>query len=128
MNLIDRRMKSRKNNENIHIVLDNSSTHKAKEVKEWLKAHPNYHFHYTATSSSWLNAVESWFSRLERRGLRRKAFQSVKQLREHLRQFIVTYNKHSAKPFVWKKTAQQILDAVERAKQHAEAQTERTVL
>ncbi|MBP3499574.1 MAG: transposase [Akkermansia sp.] len=93
-----------------------------------MKAHPNYHFHFTPTSSSWLNAVENWFSRLERKGLQRKAFQSVKQLREHLRQFIVTYNKHSAKPFVWKKPAQQVLDSVERAKQHAAAQTSPTVL
>ena len=128
LNLIDNRMRSRKNKENIHIILDNSSTHKTKEVKEWLKAHPNYHFHFTPTSSSWLNAVENWFSRLERKGLQRKAFQSVKQLREHLRQFIVTYNKHSAKPFVWKKPAQQILDSVERAKQHAAAQTSPTIL
>ena len=116
-------MQSRKNKENIHIILDDSSTHKTKEVKEWLKAHPNYHFHFTPTSSSWLNAVENWFSRLELKGLQRKAFQSVKQLREHLRQYIVTYNKHSAKPFVWKKPAQQVLDSVERAKQHAAVQT-----
>ena len=61
-------------------------------------------------------------------GIERKAFQSVKQLREHLRQYIVTYNKHSAKPFVWKKPAQQVLDSVERAKQHAAAQTSPVVL
>ena len=59
LNLIDNRMQSRKNTENILIILDNSSTHKTKEVKKWLKAHPNYHFHFTPTSSSWLNAVEN---------------------------------------------------------------------
>lgn len=85
-------------------------------------------FHFTATSSSWLYAAENCFFRLERKGLQRKVSQSVKQLREHLRQFIVTYKNHSAKPFVWEKPAQQILDSVERAKQHAAAQTSPTIL
>lgn len=52
---------------------------RAKEVREWLAAHPQYHFHFTPTSSSWLNAMGNWFSRLERRGLQRKVFQSVKE-------------------------------------------------
>lgn len=128
LNLIDTRMKSRKNNSEIHIILDNSSTHKTKEVMKWREAHPQYHFHFTPTSSSWLNAVENWFSRLECKGLQRMAFQSVKELREHLSRFIVAYNKYSAKPFVWTKAAEQVLASVEKAKQLAEAQTPRIVL
>lgn len=122
MNLIDRRMKSRKNNDNIHVILDNSSTHKTKEVAQWLESHPEYHFHFTPTSSSWLNAVESWFSRVERYGLAGKAFKSVTELREHLKHFIVQFNKQLAKPFVWTKDADSILAAVARAKEAAEQQ------
>ncbi len=128
LNMIDHRMKSRKNRDNVHIILDNSSTHKTKEVKEWQERHPNYHFHFTPTSSSWLNAVEGWFSRLERRGLQRKAFRSVKELREHLHKFIIAHNKCSAKPFVWTKSAEQVIASVERAKAFAEAQIEPTVI
>lgn len=128
LNLLATRVKSRRNKAAVHIILDNSSTHKTAEVREWQAAHPNFHFHFTPTSSSWLNAVENWFSRLERRGLQRMAFQSVKDLREHLKRFIVTYNKRSAKPFVWTKEARQVIDSVERARRHAAAQTPRIVL
>lgn len=128
MNLIDRRMKSRKNNDNIHIILDNSSTHKTKEVVQWLEAHPEYHFHFTPTSSSWLNAVESWFSRVERYGLAGKAFKSVTELREHLGRFIVSFNKHLAKPFVWTKEADSILAAVARAKEAVEQQNQPIII
>ena len=121
-------MNARINHEQIHIVLDNSSTHKTKEVIEWQEAHPNYHFHFTPTSSSWLNAVEEWFSRLERFGLRGKAFTSVKQLREELKDFIVKFNKNLVKPFCWTKSADSIIAAVDRAKKAQEQQQERKTI
>jgi transposase len=125
LNLVDRRMKARRNHDRVHVILDNSSTHKTAEVKEWMGKHPQYSFHFTPTSSSWLNAVEGWFSRLERFGLRGKAFKSVKQLREHLRQHIVQFNRCSAKPFVWVKDADTIIASVARARAARENQTER---
>jgi transposase len=64
----------------LHIVLDNLSAHKTREVNEWLAQHPRVHFHFTPTSSSWLNAVEGWFAQLERRALYRGVFTSVGEL------------------------------------------------
>ena len=65
----------------LHIILDNSSTHKTPEVNAWLAKHPRFKLHFTPTSASWLNAVEGWFSQLERRALYRNAFTSVADLR-----------------------------------------------
>ena len=64
----------------LHLVLDNSSTHKTAKVRQWLEAHPRFHLHFTPTSASWLNAVEGWFAQLERRSLYRGVFSSVKEL------------------------------------------------
>ena len=103
----------------LHLVLDNSSTHKTPDIRQWLEAHPRFHLHFTPTSASWLNAVEGWFGQLERRSLHRGAFTSVKELREEIQRFIRTHNAKSAKPLRWTKSAASILDAVERAKQSA---------
>ena len=100
----------------LHIILDNSSTHKTPAVKKWLKAHPRYILHFTPTSASWLNAVEGWFSQLERRAIHRGVFTSVKELRDEIHRFIKVHNAESAKPFKWTKCAKSIIDAVERAK------------
>jgi transposase len=100
----------------LHLVLDNSSTHKTQAVEEFLETHPRFHFHFTPTSASWLNAVETWFSQLERRALRRGIFTSVSELRQELRRYIRAHNEESAKPLVWTKSARNILEAVERAK------------
>ncbi len=104
-------------NLDLHVILDDSSTHKTTEVKDFLQANPRLHLHFTPTSASWLNAVEGWFSQLERRCLYRGVFTSVGALRQELRRFIAAHNRRSAKPFVWTKTAESILDAVARAKQ-----------
>ena len=128
LNLVDRRMKALKSHDEIHIILDNSSTHKTAEVGLWMKSHPEYRFHFTPTSSSWLNAVEGWFSRVERFGLQGRAFKSLHELREALREFIVTFNRRSAKPFVWTKSADSILASVARAKAARESQEERIVM
>ncbi|CDM23942.1 putative transposase [Castellaniella defragrans 65Phen] len=100
----------------LHVILDNSSTHKTAEVKAWLAKHPRVKLHFTPTSASWLNAVERWFASLERRALYRGAFGSVQELREAIRQFIDTHNAYSAKPFRWTKSAEAILAKVARAR------------
>jgi transposase len=101
----------------LHVVLDNSSTHKTAEVQQWLGKHPRFKLHFTPTSASWLNAVERWFAQLERRALYRGVFSSVQELREEIQRFIRVHNARSAKPLKWTKSAEAILDAVARAKQ-----------
>jgi transposase len=87
----------------IHVVLDNLSTHKPKH-DQWLARHKNVHFHYTPTHSSWLNQIEIWFGILEKRSLYGASFTSPKQVREHIDAFVAAYN-NAAKPFEWTKTA-----------------------
>ena len=86
----------------IHVILDNLSTHKPKRDR-WLARHPTVHFHYTPTGASWLNQVECWFSLLAGQSLQGASFTSVKELRDHIDAFIDTYN-HSARPFAWSKS------------------------
>ena len=101
----------------LHVILDNSSTHKTAEVKKWLAEHPRFIMHFTPTSASWLNAVEGWFGQLERRAIHRGVFTSVKELRDEIQRFIKVHNVHSAKPFKWTKSASSIIDSANRAKQ-----------
>ena len=103
----------------LHIILDNSSTHKTAEVQKWLAGHPRITLHFTPTSASWLNAVESWFSQLERRSIYRGVFSSVTELRKEIHRFIEVHNATSAKPFTWTKGASAIIASVQRAKQSA---------
>ena len=95
----------------LHLVLDNYATHKTPKVKEWLIRHPRFHLHFTPTSSSWLNLVERWFAELTNRKLRRSAHRSVTELEADVRAWINTWNE-APKPFVWTKTADQILDTL----------------
>lgn len=100
----------------LHLILDNSSTHKTPDVKKWLDAHPRFKLHFTPTSASWLNAVEGWFSQLERRSLYRGVFTSGEDLRDEIHRYIKVHNAECAKPFKWTKTAAAIIGSVERAK------------
>jgi transposase len=100
----------------LHIVLDNLSAHKTKAVSEWVASQPRIHFHFTPTSASWLNAVEGWFSQLERRALYRGVFSGVAELKAELQRFIRVHNRDLAKPFKWTKSAETILASVQRAK------------
>ena len=102
--------------QDLHLILDNSSTHKTAEVKSFLEQRQRIKLHFTPTSASWLNAVETWFSQLERRSLHRGVFTSVKELRDEIRRYIEAHNQEAAKPFTWTKSAKVVLDAVERAK------------
>jgi transposase len=95
----------------IHVVLDNSSTHKTPAVKKWLLRHPRFHFHFTPTSSSWLNLVERWFAELTRRLLKRSAHRNVQALEADLKAWIANWNE-DPRPFVWRKTADEILETL----------------
>jgi transposase len=97
----------------IHLVLDNSSTHKTPAIKRWLAAHPRFHLHFTPTSSSWLNLVERWFGELTSKLLKRGAHRSVRELNAAIRAWVNTWN-HDPRPFVWTKTAEQILESLAR--------------
>jgi transposase len=92
----------------IHMILDNYSTHKHPKVKEWLGRHPRYHLHFTPTSASWLNQIEIWFSILTERQIRRGIFKSVKDLVDAIERYIAAHNQDPA-PFIWTKTPEQIL-------------------
>lgn len=85
----------------IHIILDNLSAHKTKRVQLFLEEHPNVHFHFTPTYSSWLNQIELWFSKIERDVISRGVFTSVKDLSKKLMRYIRHHNK-SPKPIKWK--------------------------
>ena len=87
-------------NQELHVVLDNFSTHKPKH-DAWLSRHPNVHFHFTPTHASWLNQVEVWFSILSRAALRGSSFTSIQEVSERIDSFIAAYNRFS-KPFRWK--------------------------
>jgi transposase len=97
----------------VHLVLDNSSTHKTPAIKKWLLAHPRFVLHFTPTSSSWLNLVERWFSELTTKKLRRGAHRSTRALNADIRAWITTWNENP-KPYVWTKTSDQILDSISR--------------
>jgi transposase/AraC-like DNA-binding protein len=95
----------------LHLVCDNYATHKTPAIKTWLLRHPRYHLHFTPTSASWLNLVERWFAELTNRKLRRSSHRSVAELEADLNAWIAAWN-HDPKPFVWTKTADQILDSL----------------
>jgi transposase len=92
----------------LHVVLDNSSTHSTPAVKAWLEAHPNVHFHFTPTGASWLNLIEAWFGILTRKSVRRGSFPSVKALVKHIEHYINHWNENPT-PFVWTKTPAEII-------------------
>ena len=97
----------------VHLVLDNSSTHKTPAIKKWLLAHPRFELHFTPTSSSWMNLVERWFGELTTKKLRRGAHRSVRALNADIRAWIAAWN-NEPKPYVWTKTADQILESISR--------------
>jgi transposase len=97
----------------VHLVLDNASTHKTPAIKRWLAAHPRFVLHFTPTSSSWLNLVERWFAELTNKKLRRGAHRSVRQLNTDIRAWIETWNE-DPRPYVWTKSADEILGSISR--------------
>lgn len=97
----------------IHIILDNASAHKSALIRGWLERHPRFHFHYTPTYASWINLVERWFSALTTKKLRRGVHRSVRELIEAIQEFIRVHNQ-TGKPYVWVKTADEILSSIAR--------------
>ena len=95
----------------VHLILDNYGTHKTKLIQNWLAKRPRFHVHFTPTSASWLNLVERWFALLTERQLRRGVHRSTHELKEAIDNFIEHHNR-DPKPFIWHKTADQILDSV----------------
>ena len=97
----------------VHAILDNYGTHKHPKVMAWLARHPRWTFHFTPTSGSWLNAVETFFSALTRRRLRRGVFGSIVELQEAINRYIAEHNDDPV-PFVWTKTVDQITTKLNR--------------
>jgi transposase len=95
----------------IHVVLDNLSTHYTPEVQEWLEANPNVTFHFTPIGSSWMNQIEIWFGIITKQAIRRGTFVSVNHLIQRIRTYVEHWNA-SAEPFAWTATAEEILAKV----------------
>ena len=99
----------------LHLVMDNYAAHKRVEVRDWLAANPRVQVHFTPTSASWMNLVEVWFGIIERQAIHRGSYHSVTDLTRAIRAFIDGWNQR-AHPFVWTKTAEQILAKADRKK------------
>jgi transposase len=98
----------------VHLIVDNASTHKAPTVRRWLAAHPRFHVHFTPTSSSWLNLVERWFGLLAEKQIKRGVHTSVSELKASIMTYLEQTNS-DPKPFVWTKSADRILESVKNA-------------
>lgn len=97
----------------VHLILDNYGTHKTATIRRWLAKRPRFHVHFTPTSASWINMVERWFGELTRKQLKRGVHRSTDALEDAIMTYIAHTNK-DPKPFVWTKTADEILDSVKR--------------
>ena len=97
----------------IHLVMDNYGTHKTPTIKAWFARNPRFHVHFTPTSASWLNQVERWFATLTQNYIRRGTHRSTRQLEQAIRQYLEVHNTNP-KPFVWSKSAEDILASIER--------------
>ena len=99
----------------VHVILDNYGTHGHDNVDAWLAKHPRFHFHFTPTSSSWLNLVERWFRELTDKAIRRGVFRSVPELIAAIEAYLAAHN-NDPKPFVWTASADEILEKVRRGR------------
>jgi transposase len=97
----------------VHLILDNYGTHKAPRIRRWLARHPRFHLHFTPTGASWINLVERWFATLTEKQIRRGAHRSTRALEAAITDYLAVNNEHP-KPFVWTKTADDILASVAR--------------
>jgi transposase len=97
----------------VHVILDNVSTHKTPLIRRWLVTHPRYHFHFTPTSASWINLVERFFALLTEKQVRRGAHRSTVELEQAIRAYLDIHNENP-RPFIWTKSADQILANVAR--------------
>src|SRR5215472_732581 len=97
----------------VHLIMDNYGTHKTRQIRDWLARHPRFQVHFTPAYSSWINQVERWFAALTEKQIRRGTHRSVKELETAIKLYLATYNA-DPRPFVWVKTADQILKSIER--------------
>ncbi len=104
----------------VHIVLDNYGTHKTALIRKWFAKRPRFHFHFTPTYGSWINLVERWFAEITNKRIRRGVFRSVTELESAIREYIAVHNE-DPKPFVWTRTADQILASIGRFAQRTTA-------
>jgi len=95
----------------LHLILDNYGTHKTLPIQRWLVRHPRFHLHFTPTGGSWLNLVERWFALLTEKQLRRGVHRSTRELQDAINAYLEHHNRNP-KPFIWTKTADQILESV----------------
>jgi transposase len=104
----------------VHFIMDNYGTHKTPVIRKWFAKRPRFHVHFTPTYASWINLVERWFAELTNKRIRRGVFRSVKDLEAAIREYIDVHNQ-DPKPFVWRKTADQILTSIARFAQRTNA-------
>jgi transposase len=97
----------------VHLILDNYGTHKTPRIHRWLARHPRYHLHFTPTGASWINLVERWFATLTEKQVRRGAHRSTEALERAIEDYLAAYNRNP-QPFVWTKSADEILESVAR--------------
>ncbi len=95
----------------VHLILDNYATHKTPAIKRWLARNPRFHLHFTPTYASWLNLVERWFAEITNRRIRRGSFRSTQALESAIRDYVEN-NNENPKPFIWTKTADDILQSI----------------
>ena len=104
----------------LHLIVDNYATHKHPKVQAWLERHPRFHFHFTPTSASWLNAVEGFFAKLTRQRLKRGVFKGIVDLQAAINRYLAETN-HNPKPFIWTADPDAIIEKVRRGKQALES-------
>jgi transposase len=97
----------------VHLIVDNYATHKTPAIRRWFAKHPRFHVHFTPTGASWINLVERWFAILTAKQIRRGSFRSTRELERTIQHYLEVYNE-DPKPFVWTKTADQILESLAR--------------
>jgi transposase len=97
----------------VHLILDNYATHTTPTIKRWLLRHPRFQLHFTPTGSSWLNLIERWFAELTTKTIKRAAHRSVSELERDIKDWVTTWNQNP-RPYVWVKTADQILASLAR--------------
>ena len=97
----------------VHLVMDNYGTHKTAAIRAWFARRPRFHVHFTPTSASWINQVERWFATLTQSCIRRGTHRSTLQLKQAIEKYIELHNE-APKPFVWTKTADEILGSIKR--------------
>ncbi|KPI07721.1 hypothetical protein OV450_3531 [Actinobacteria bacterium OV450] len=95
----------------VHLILDHYAPHKTPDIQKWLLAHPRFHLHFTPTTASWVNLVERWFAELTQKKLKRGVHRSVQALERDIRAWLTDWN-NQPRPFIWTKTADEILDKV----------------